>query len=405
MKKLEKNEVLLWFGSWTSKIGNIVFDYANSMSIVSSFSGKTWILALYQSSETIIQIIFNLIGGAKADKGSLKKIVIITDILAAIVCAVLSFFVDTGCMAEVMICANAILAVIYAFNSPTYKSIIREMVKKNRIGFYNSVSNAGGELIGIAGPIIGVGLVHIIGTRGALLFDAGTFLLSAFAESLLERVIEVSKPENEKNNVISDIMDGFKYLLREKEILFLVILAALVNFFLAGYNLLLPYTDVMFENEFHNFYSKALVMEAIGGVIGSALCSKIAGKFKDGIRALILFLGGTGMTMFIEPAASILKNMYVCLVSFILFGIMLTCFNIMFMSHVQTAVDEVYLGRVFSIIFTVAVLFMPLGSFAFSFFVNMRSVKSYALVGGGIIMLSMIGLIVNKINKKKCNLH
>lgn len=161
----------------------------------------------------------------------------------------------------------------------------------------------------------------------------------------------------------------------------------------------------MFENEFHNFYSKALVMEAIGGVIGSALCSKIAGKFKDDIRALILFLGGTGMTMFIEPAASILKNMYVCLVPFILFGIMLTCFNIMFMSHVQTAVDEVYLGRVFSIIFTVAVLFMPLGSFAFSFFVNMRSVKSYALVGGGIIMLSMIGLIVNKINKKKCNLH
>lgn len=401
MKKLEKNEVLLWFGSWTSKIGNIVFDYANSMSIVSSFSGKTWILALYQSSETIIQIIFNLIGGAKADKGSRKKIVIITDILAAIVCAVLSFFVDTGCMAEVMICANAILAVIYAFNSPTYKSIIREMVKKNRIGFYNSVSNAGGELIGIAGPIIGVGLVQIIGTRGALLFDAGTFLLSAFAESLLERVIEVSKPENEKNNVISDIMDGFKYLLREKEILFLVILAALVNFFLAGYNLLLPYTDVMFENEFHNFYSKALVMEAIGGVIGSALCSKIAGKFKDDIRTLILFLGGTGMTMFIEPAASILKNMYVCLVPFILFGIMLTCFNIMFMSHVQTAVDEVYLGRVFSIIFTVAVLFMPLGSFAFSFFVNMRSVKSYALVGGGIIMLSMIGLIVNKINKKK----
>lgn len=400
MKKLEKNEALLWFGSWTSKIGNIVFDYANSMSIVSSFSGKTWILALYQSSETIIQIIFNLIGGAKADKGSRKKIVIITDILAAIVCAVLSFFVDTGFMAEVMIGANAILAVIYAFNSPTYKSIIREMVKKDRIGFYNSISNAGGELIGIAGPIIGVGLVQIIGTRGALLFDAGTFLLSAFAESMLERVIEVSKPKNEKNNVISDIMEGFKYLFREKEILFLVILAALVNFFLAGYNLLLPYTDIMFENEFHNFYSKALAMEAMGGIIGSALCSKISEKFKDDIRALILFLGGTGMTLLMEPAASILKNMYVCLVPFILFGILLTCFNIMFMSHVQTSVDEVYLGRVFSIIFTVAVLFMPLGSFAFSFFVNTQSVESYALVGGGIIMLSMIGLIVNK-NKVK----
>ena len=44
-------------------------------------------------------------------------------------------FVDTGCMAEVMICANAILAVIYAFNSPTYKSIHTGNGKKNRIGF------------------------------------------------------------------------------------------------------------------------------------------------------------------------------------------------------------------------------------------------------------------------------
>ena len=73
MKKLEKNEVLLWFGSWTSKIGNIVFDYANSMSTVSSFSGKTWILALYQSSETIIQIIFNDCSITKNELKSLEN--------------------------------------------------------------------------------------------------------------------------------------------------------------------------------------------------------------------------------------------------------------------------------------------------------------------------------------------
>ena len=81
-------------------------------------------------------------------------------------------------------------------------------------------------------------------------------------------------------------MDGFKYLIREKRDIVSCNIGRLVNFFLAGYNLLLPYTDVMFENEFHNFYSKALVMEAIGGVIGSALCSKIAGKFKGMISGL-----------------------------------------------------------------------------------------------------------------------
>ncbi len=73
MRKERKNEALLWFGKWTSKLGNIVFDYANSVSIIGAFSHAPWVLALYQSSETVIQIVFNLIGGAKADSGSRKK--------------------------------------------------------------------------------------------------------------------------------------------------------------------------------------------------------------------------------------------------------------------------------------------------------------------------------------------
>ena len=134
--RIRKNEALLWFGSWTSKIGNIIFDYANSISIVSAFAGKPWILAIYQSSETIIQILFNLVGGARADTGNRKKIVIITDILSALICGILSFFVKTHLMAQVMVIANALLALVYAFNSPTYKSMIREVIVKERIGFF-----------------------------------------------------------------------------------------------------------------------------------------------------------------------------------------------------------------------------------------------------------------------------
>ena len=181
-QRIRKNEALLWFGSWTSKIGNIIFDYANSISIVGAFTGKPWILAIYQSSETVIQIIFNLIGGAKADTGNRKRIVIITDLLAALICAVLSLFVETGFMAHVMVIANALLALVYAFNSPTYKSMIREVIEKERIGFFNSISHAGGEIIKVTGPIAGVGLVGVIGVRGALLFDAFTFAASAAAE-------------------------------------------------------------------------------------------------------------------------------------------------------------------------------------------------------------------------------
>ena len=389
-KKIRKNEALLWFGGWTSKIGNIIFDYANSISIVGIFTSKPWILALYQSSETIIQIVFNLIGGAKADKGNRKRIVIITDLLSALICGSLSFFVDTGYMAQVMVIANAMLALVYAFNSPTYKSMVREVIEKERIGFFNSVTHAGSEIIRVGGPIVGVGLVTVIGVRGALIFDACTFVLSAVAEFFLTIVIDTSDVKMTSKNVFADIAEGVKYLCKEKQILFLVILSSLVNFFLAGYNLLLPYTDVIFDELGNNFYSRALAMEAVGGIISSALCAKKINKYKNNIAMLILFLAGTGAALVIEPVVTLLKNYYICLAPFALFGIMLTAFNIQFMSYVQIAVDENYLGRVFSIIFTVAVLFMPVGSFAFSLFINPSNVNSFYLVGGGIVVLAVI---------------
>ena len=117
------------------------------------------------------------------------------------------------------------------------------------------------------------------------------------------------------------------------------------------------------------------------------------------MRALILFLFGTGASLVLEPLFALTGNVYLCLLPFALFGIMLTAFNIQFMSYVQVAVGEAYLGRVFSIIFTVAVLFMPVGSFVFSFFTDAGNVNSFYIVGGGIMLLSVLS--VRMIRQKK----
>ena len=377
MRKERKNEALLWFGKWTSKLGNIVFDYANSVSIVGAFSHAPWVLALYQSSETVIQIVFNLIGGAKADSVSRKKILIVTDVLSAAICLAVSFFVASPRMAEVVIAANALLAVVYAFNSPTYRSIVREMVDGERIGMYNSVSNGGGEVIKIAGPMAGMLLVRWIGVRGALLFDALTFLLSAVSEMLLMPISGAQKKPKEKKNIFRDIAEGFAYLIRERQLLFLILLSALVNFFLAGFNLLCPYTDVMYASFGIEFYSKVLVMEAAGGLLGSLISSRLGSRVKENARLAAL----TGSAI-------------VCLIPFLLSGTALTVFNIQFMSYVQLRADEAYLGRVFSIIFTVAVLFMPVGSFVFSFLLDTTSPAGFAVVGGGILLLAAAGILI-----------
>ena len=393
-KKSKRNEGLLFFGRWTSKIGDIVFDYVNSVVLVHAFTKSSWVLALYQSSQTIVQIIFNLIGGAIADGGKRKKILITTDLLSAIVCLVASFFVQSKLVAVALISANALLALIFAFSSPTFKAIVREMVSKERIVKYNSISNAGKELISMAGPIIGVALMSLVGARGSLIINAITFFVSAISECLLVKLESEEKKEDgkEKKNIIKDIKEGLKYLYNEKPVFALLVLSALVNFFLAGYNLLLPYTDIMYEGVFEGFYAKAMAAEAIGAILGSLINSKIPSSFSNKYSSLTIFLGLNGASLLLVPLVNIPRNQFLCLLPIVLFGASLTIFNINLMSYVQVNVAEEFLGRVFSVIFTVAVMFMPLGSWFFSIFNFAENINSFAIVGAGIVVLSLIYL-------------
>jgi predicted MFS family arabinose efflux permease len=106
MKQSQKNEALLIFGRWTSKIGDIVFDYVNNVTIVSLCGKSAFILAIYQSSEIIVNTIFNLLGGVIADRSYKKKILIRTDLLSASICITLSFFVTSTYLTIALILAN-----------------------------------------------------------------------------------------------------------------------------------------------------------------------------------------------------------------------------------------------------------------------------------------------------------
>lgn len=397
MKKWLSNEKLLIFGRWTSKVGNVIFDYANCSLLVSLFATNPLILGIYQASERIAIFIFNLIGGAVSDGNNKKKILIYTDLLSAIVCFIASLFVTSKMVAIALILANVFLAVVSSFNGPTYRSIVRELIHKDNINKYNSISNAGNEAIMVIGPTIGLFLVNIIGIRGALLFDAVTFLFSALSELFLV-VMEEYKTNGNNNNQSSlwqRVVDGFKYLVSDKRIFGLIIISSLVNFFLAGYNLLVPYTNVMYDGSLSNFYSKVLVTEAIGGIAGSLMNSKFSSHIHDSKRTMKVFLFLISLFLFMIPIVSPAKNIVICLVPFFLCSCTMTIFNIQFMSYIQINVEHEYLGRVFSVITATAGVLMPLGSLLFSFVVKTSDIRSFYLVAAGIFVLAISNLFIS----------
>lgn len=72
----------------------------------------------------------------------------------------------------------------------------------------------------------------------------------------------------------------------------------------------------------------------------------------------------------------------------LVFEIFLTIFNIHFFSMVQKKVPKNMLGRVFSSIFTVAVIFMPISTAIMTALPISISIYAFAVIGVGILLVS-----------------
>ena len=73
----------------------------------------------------------------------------------------------------------------------------------------------------------------------------------------------------------------------------------------------------------------------------------------------------------------------------------MTVFNIHFFSQVQTKVDKQYLGRVFSTIYTLAILVMPPATFLMTVLPSVHTL-SFLLIGLGVIGLAFLSYIYQK---------
>ena len=166
-----------------------------------------------------------------------------------------------------------------------------------------------------------------------------------------------------------------------------------MNFFLAGYNLVLPYSNQMFADLPNGLYGTFLTAEAVGGLLGSILSGRI-NKYLS-VKKLIFYLGISGLMLSIAPVLYIgLHNTVILAISPALFNLFLSVFNIQFFSFVQRDVDNEFLGRIFGIIFSVAILFMPIGTWAFSLLLKPEMTFNFSIIGIAVMVLSSVFLFL-----------
>ncbi|MGT2811222.1 MFS transporter [Streptococcus minor] len=392
---MKKNEIKLLTSRAVNKIGNVVYDYGNSSWIVSLGAMGQHYLGYYQLAENLISLLLNPIGGAVADRFKRRKILLLTDFIGGFMCLLLALIGTDQMMLYGLITVNAVLAISHVFSGTSFRSYVVTLVDKESLVDFNAKLEIISRVISISSPLLAFLFVDRFGLKPTLLLDSLTFFLSfilLFSIRQEEQHVSVQKEPASISTIFRDIKVGLDFILHEKEVFFLLAIAALVNFFIAAFNYLLPFSNQLFAD--NSSYAMLLSMGATGSILG-AVFAKHLFKHSHFSILLSLALSGVGLTL-ITPLSFFGLPVILITSGNLIFEFFLTIFNIHFFSMVQKKVPNELLGRVFSSIFTVAVLFMPLATTLMTTLSFSIHILTFAVIGLGILTMSGMAYLYAK---------
>ena len=381
---------LLTLGNFVSRMGSQIYLIALSWWIINEFqSNIEWSYIIAASS--LGNVIFSPFAGVLVDGMKKKYVLILTDFVSGFVCLYMALLVLGECKDIIFyILGSFALGVCSAAFKPAVKAIMPCIVEKDYLVKANSINNNLGEVSKLLGPGVAVWLLSISQSAAVIiLIDGISFIISAISEIF----IRYKEQEREYNkNFKVQLVEGFKYLRTDKLIFTSVAVISMVNVFLASFDVLMPaYVSIYLEKS-EVVYSNYMTVYALGALAITFIVMILKEIKVTEVRIMLsLLITGIGFLLL-----GISDNVIFSGIVIGLLGAVVAYFNTIFFSFIQIKVDSRYIGRVFSIIFTFAMVFTPISSVIFGVLGDFTIAGSFILSGIGVVVLSLIYILLSR---------
>lgn len=391
-----RNFTLITFGNMTSKAGTILYNIVLAWWLIEK-TGDAKAFGIITAVSMIPVVILSVFNGVIVDRFNRKTLLILADLSSAIACFGASYLVFNGFVNIVILSlVSFLLGASNSLFSPTIKAILPDIIEKDKLLKANSITTTISQVTKVSTPILAGVLLNNLGITLTMIFiiNGLTFLISALSEWFI--VYEYKKKgQDNVSGIFNDIKVGFTYIYNEKWLLYLLIAALLVNFFIAGFETVLPLFYKIQYLDTGKFYSYALSTEATFGIL-AGLVKSFSKKPNTNIKSITfnLLLSGIGIILVQIP-----NQVFLSLFGVGVFSYFLTLFNINFFTLVQEKTDKEKLGRVFSIIFLTALAIMPLGNLLFGFIGLNILPFVFIICGLGIVLSAAVMIIKPSSNK------
>lgn len=270
-----RNFTLFWLSGSVSQLGSAMTSYALIIwAYQQTKSAMT--VSLMSFSMYLPYICISIFAGAFIDRHSKKKIMLITDFMAAICTFVIFLLIVTNQFQIWHIyIVNMVIGFANSFQSPAQSVAVGIMVPKEEYARASGMNSFSNNLLTVATPMLAASLISLVGLKGILLIDVVTFL---FAEGVLLFYIKIpeviNKHANKNQSIFAGCKEGVQFLCNHKGILYIVLSMACMNFFsrLTYENILSP---MILARSGGNTQVLGIVtgMIGFGGILGGLLVS------------------------------------------------------------------------------------------------------------------------------------
>jgi len=335
--------------------------------------------------------------GSIVDQYDRKKLIIIAESIRSIMFIVFGLFLLYQPDLWIVYLLLILSGCFAAFYQPLAPAFVHELVPMEQLVYANTNINMAYEF----GNIIGRGIITVIaltflGTYGALFLVGILYFISTITIIPIQRHHTIEPINSSKNiSLIQNIIDGYRYLFSNKELLSYGFVQAVILIGLMAAPVLVgPYVKIVLHAGNRIFgISEAAI--SLGAIAGAFFWSYIANHVSN--KICLVFASILASLSYLTLANTI--NITYSLAAFLLLGFSWGSFSLI-MSLVQTLTDKNYQGRVqASISMAVTIIFILFSVFLHIFDKNYNAQSAFMLLAFLCIFV-FVGIITAQKFKK-----
>jgi predicted MFS family arabinose efflux permease len=276
----------LWLASVVSLLGDW-FNTIASVMIVNRYTETDMAISWILIAKTLPRFFLGPVAGVLADRVNRKWVMVISDVLRAGI--VLSFLlVDRPERVWLIYALTVAQFIVASFFEPASSALIPGLVEgEQELVTANVLGSITWSAMLAMGAAVGGVVAGIFGAETALVIDSGTFLLSA---GLVLRVKYDRKSVTNETATsgFRDMVEGFKYVLKEKGVGFLVLLKSMGQVGSADI-LIAVYAERYFPYGQEGATALGIMFAAsgLGAILGPIIGRALGGTTSHELRALI----------------------------------------------------------------------------------------------------------------------